>query len=467
MCVDIAVAASAAERPVSLDGFDTTPLASGHIAIVTTGAQRGNQYRLDLDSTAAADGVNVVAPLAGPGRWLLVAGSGADPAALLQDTWFINALTGNDANDGLTAGTALASWGELRRRYGDNPILPQTVTVNIGSDLDEDIFLNGTVVLQPGVLFRIFGGVRSVFDSGTLTNVTAQNRATQTPMQLEAPGLDAQVGQRIRFTDGAAAGATCWAFRSPGADLVDCVQAVTYDATANPLASDSTPATPSGGDAFVVEEMFRVRSVALDFERLDAGSDFCAVVDSLNVVDTNGVFHAASKLLQPVFVRCAIASNRSSAQTNATFVSCSNSIVTHNGLFELFDASLLKSPVSTVSAIGGRVLLKHDTIVANGAFRCLAGSALLQDSAVFDSNGSGIQLEGESTCVVQSGTVWGNGNADFGFNIRAGSVLTYPTGNKPILTGDTGDTQFGGATVAYAAIPSFDTNTASGMVADV
>ncbi len=68
---DVAVAASAAERPTSLDGVATQELDSGHFAIITEGSLAGNLYWLDITSGAAPDGVNVIQPLDGPGRWLL------------------------------------------------------------------------------------------------------------------------------------------------------------------------------------------------------------------------------------------------------------------------------------------------------------------------------------------------------------------------------------------------------------
>lgn len=84
MTVDRRVALSAADRPTSLDGFDTTALASGHLAILSAGDAKGSLYRLDKASTAAADGVAVIAPLQGPGRWLLMQDGLTDSEAIPQ-----------------------------------------------------------------------------------------------------------------------------------------------------------------------------------------------------------------------------------------------------------------------------------------------------------------------------------------------------------------------------------------------
>lgn len=55
----------------SLDGIDTNHLDSGTFGWVKEGSPNPSLlYRLDLSSVAAPDGVNVVAPLEGPGRWI-------------------------------------------------------------------------------------------------------------------------------------------------------------------------------------------------------------------------------------------------------------------------------------------------------------------------------------------------------------------------------------------------------------
>lgn len=467
---DVAVAANAAERSVSLDGVDTTSLASGQFAVITTGGLVSNMYRLDKTSTATADGVTVVAPVAGPGRWLRWAGDGPDPAALLQTEWHINATTGSDSNDG-SAAAPLASWAELRRRYGTNPIIPQSVQVFIESDLDEILSFDGRASLASNVIFRITGGVRDVLASGTLSNVVTQDRGTQTPMRLDDAGIDAFVDERIRFLDGAAEGATCWGFRSPAGDQLDCVQSVTYDTSADPLPANATPATPSAGDSYVVEELWRVSGIDLRFARLVnaplIGDVLVAVAEDLDLFPQTGMFLMRSDTLATAFVRSRTRASVIARDTVCRFTSCFVFCNQHNGHGEVYDASSLKSPVSTmVVQEGAHIQLRGDAIVSGGTL--LINEAFLStlNAAVFDSNSSGIQLANARSADL-GGIVWGDGNADFGWDIRGVSVHLYQTGSQPTLTGDTGDTQIGGATVAYGSIPLFDTDTASGMVEDV
>lgn len=539
---DVAVATTAAERAVSLDGVDTSNLASGHFAVITSGSFQGRMYRLDAASALTPDGASVIAPVAGVGRWLQWPGAGGggaatfsvdgiqtgttqlvdvptaslssgatayvdtiedefvfDPDSALtadgitvvdgngggqwlrrthignqrwreQAEWHIDASTGNDENDG-SAANPLASFAELRRRYGVNPFIPQSTQVFVESDLDETLFFDGTVTLDSGVIYRVTGGVRTVLATGTLDNVVTQDRGTQTPMRLDDAGIDAFVDRRVRFTDGAAAGATCWGFRSPAADQLDCVQSVTYDSTADPLPSGGTPVTPSAGDSYVIEELFQVGGINLTFERLTTpalSEDFIFSVEDLDVLSADGMFVMRAETLLGILVGSRVGSAEISSATRAAFTSCFVNSTTHLGRVESYGASLLKSDVGGVFfQEGAHCTLQGDTIMADGPLTFIESTLTLTDAAAFDSPQSGINLSRGSSGNVVSGTVWGDGNTDFGWDIRANSVVSYSTGNKPTLTGAGGDTQIGGAAVAYGSIPLFDTDTASGMVEDV
>jgi hypothetical protein len=70
--------ASETDRDESLDGINTTYLKSGAFGWVQSGGAALMLFRLDReDDTTPADGVTVIAPLTGPGRWKAFGGSGA------------------------------------------------------------------------------------------------------------------------------------------------------------------------------------------------------------------------------------------------------------------------------------------------------------------------------------------------------------------------------------------------------
>jgi hypothetical protein len=71
-------------NPNDLQNINTTPLPNGAICYVN--AQRA-AYVLDKFSDASANGASIFAPIAGPGRWvLLTASSGGAPAAMAYST---------------------------------------------------------------------------------------------------------------------------------------------------------------------------------------------------------------------------------------------------------------------------------------------------------------------------------------------------------------------------------------------
>ena len=68
----------------ALENIGTAVLGDGALCFVQTGAGKG-EWQLDKASSAVADGVTVVAPIAGPGRWLKFSTSGTGlPIATIQ-----------------------------------------------------------------------------------------------------------------------------------------------------------------------------------------------------------------------------------------------------------------------------------------------------------------------------------------------------------------------------------------------
>lgn len=67
----------------ALRGINTGPINQG--SLVLTGAVL---FRLDRASTAADDGVSVIQPAAGPGRWLAVTNGGPDLAGTFEQVYY-------------------------------------------------------------------------------------------------------------------------------------------------------------------------------------------------------------------------------------------------------------------------------------------------------------------------------------------------------------------------------------------
>ena len=121
-----------------LSAINTTILKNGSCVYIT---ELRAVFALLRESTDVADGVNIVAPLEGPGRWFRWdVGSNAWVA---QADWYVDEqnVTGNasDGNIGNTADAPLATMTEWSRRVGGSEVvLEQTTQVHLLSDVEPD-----------------------------------------------------------------------------------------------------------------------------------------------------------------------------------------------------------------------------------------------------------------------------------------------------------------------------------------
>jgi len=139
-------------------------------------------------------------------QWQRVLGSSAGKW-LSQNTWYIDGYAGSDENDGYTSGTPLKTADEIQRRLGKDPILFQTTTIYIQSDLDHFI-LNATAGNET-TLLQIIGKTTSVFTS-TISNFIPWSHGTYGsvdpyPTKLQAVGLSnwtPYAGKMLLTSDG-------------------------------------------------------------------------------------------------------------------------------------------------------------------------------------------------------------------------------------------------------------------------
>jgi len=81
-------------------------------------------------ATATADDITVVTVTDASCQFHRVIGSGPVAKWLAQAAWYVDATSGSDWDTGAT-GHALSTSDEIQRRWGANPVLPQTTAVNI------------------------------------------------------------------------------------------------------------------------------------------------------------------------------------------------------------------------------------------------------------------------------------------------------------------------------------------------
>lgn len=209
-------------------------------------------FTLDkTDTTSVVDGITVVATASGTGRWL----RDEQPVSTLwvdQTTWYVDGTAGDDENDGLTSGTAIASMAELVRRVGRYPNYEQQVTINVLSSVPND----DTASFNPtGVRVAIVGVPTTVYQ-GELTGYTSLNVAGNVNEDITDAAWEPSNYVRshiIEFTDNAAAGLRTFIFAAAAgvgatADILPVVDVPGYSLV-----------DPGIGDHFDVKELPVVR----------------------------------------------------------------------------------------------------------------------------------------------------------------------------------------------------------------
>ena len=190
-----------------------------------------------------------------------------DPTALTQEVWHVNSVTGNDANDGLTAATALQTAMEIRRRTGSYQTYASTSgTVDVYIDsmtlLPGDLVSLLTVPSADMVYFWFHGTVQNG-RTGTLTGVTNVNRTPGAVAGFTVTDLAATwagevpdekpdgLATRIQITSGAHIGLTAWIIKRIDADTVQTTPWF-YEGFGN------TSDIPFIGENYVIQTMSQV-----------------------------------------------------------------------------------------------------------------------------------------------------------------------------------------------------------------
>lgn len=470
------VAASGAQLQ-AIDTTDATDWPDGITAFVLTVE---DYFTLSRSSALTADGITVIAPTTGPGRWLRK--NIASPRWAKQAAWFIDSVNGNDENDGSTSGTELRTHAELQRRWGPAVRIAQDTTVTIEENFDlvvdttalVDVVLVQDVNLgsQPTLSYV---GVPSTAESGTLTAATTLDPATNTPQQVTGDFLD-NTDQRVRLT---ANDALAWI--AVGAD----------DPTASRVTSfvlpDGTGFEPVGSEAYSVETLplvfgltFQVRGMSCD------GSAPGLFVNDLRFgrTGTTSAFKIDSSACDKVALRgCQIDYSTFDARDSGRVILSSCFL---NGQS---DASIPGLNVHNVElsgclakhavaggvpldiaqgcdlSIGGEGTVLISTLVQGGnGGRLREGATLSLATAdgggqgssdsqaalgIMDSVASGLQIDAGATfsqlpltAGATPARLFGAGNTDFGVTVAKGGLLSYQAAaTKPTITGTAGDAE--------------------------
>jgi hypothetical protein len=112
-------------------------------------------------------------------------------AVLTQTTWHFDFINGSDANNGLTASTALKTWGEYTNRTGAMPQIPQRVDYYIHGDMGPNDLLALVGLLTGGAQYVHFVPTAAqILHSGVLTGVVHYNNLTRVREEIQEAGFD-------------------------------------------------------------------------------------------------------------------------------------------------------------------------------------------------------------------------------------------------------------------------------------
>lgn len=240
--------------PADLEALPASGLPDGAFAMVGVVY---DSYRLVLHPSAAllaaVDSANVLSVTGVTGAvWsrLYI----ANQEAWYQDTWHIE-TTGNDANDGLTIGTALRTISELARRL-DGAHIKQNVTVHVGPgtfNMTERASATlRSLTIDLGIAFLWYGDVSQGTPNAIATHVVGVP-ATNTASSFTTAAGAYNFGDRLRLVSGAATGALSYVQTSSGVTTSPQVQRWTRLATDTSIVP--TLVDPADGDLVVVETL--------------------------------------------------------------------------------------------------------------------------------------------------------------------------------------------------------------------
>jgi len=386
-------------------------------------------------------------------------------ASRAQTVWFIDPVAGSDANDGLTAGTAIQHDAERQRRVGTiwNIVADTTVTyLNNVPATDPCIF---NFILGSAGVLRITGVATTTYTSpgGGFSAVTNLNRATQTASAITEAGLGAgRTGQRIRATSGASTGAIAWLDRDFGGGVYRTSPWTTMSFAANPLPFTPTPVNVAAGNTFVVESLTTIGYLTLN--NISAQYGGAASVNGTQIVLQNvyltqsdipiSMLPIGTVTNAPVAYGC-----RMHPPFNANLCGCfidTGVVIAAAPSSPSFFACLVRGRPSVQS--GATLFVDYDTLFSqsgNDGIRVRYNGVLrVATMAVFDAGADGLLIEDGNVraAALFSGNdlIWGTGSTGVGMRVRSGGKTMYTT--KPTVTGAS-DANVGGTARTWAQIP--------------
>lgn len=380
--------------------------------------------------------------------------SAASPVWGLQTAWAIDPLTGNDANVG-TPAAPLRTMGEFNAR-----MLVQFVSVAqtlqlVGDVLDQPLWLIGTRYASGASL--TVRGTRTDVASGTVNVVAGLGAGGIRPWQLTTAGMDwtlVPVGAQVRFSTGQTS------------MILEVIDANNVIVGAIGTISGNTSAAPTVGSTVTAATLSRALppmvlaqglGTTFTFQLVLTDLSFDAAHDyvlrggvpvqifgcELKVPAVQGMFSTDN----PANVKCCRLTYTGAGSWNwapKQDLNTSGLVLVGTGPQFVFHPTG-RSFQGDLAANGVRFNVNSNPFVGCGAmyFRRASGSpVLVNDGGALIVNGP---INGAPLGVGQ--------NAGFGLDTPTGRIWYVGAGNKPTVTGTSGDARVGTTTRTYAQIP--------------
>lgn len=180
--------------------------------------------------------------------------------------WYIDGTTGNDANNGTTAGTPLRTGAELARRLGPYALWGQSVTVHVLANGMTDALLLRGAMLVAGTQLDIVGAPTLLANAGTIATIGAIDHVTPLAPYVTTTLIadwTPYIWARLRTTDGANDNAVTWiAKANPGGVGLATARTPRWTRL-NPAGLLQSAVTPAVGSTVVVESLPNIPAINL------------------------------------------------------------------------------------------------------------------------------------------------------------------------------------------------------------
>lgn len=366
-----------------------------------------------------------------------------------QAAWYIDPVSGNDANTGVDSAHALQTWAEVLNRLPKGKV-SQNTTFTLLSDLPSSDPFDISEWCPDSRYTLTFNGTPTIISSGTLTGFTARNTATNTPNQVtdtSRASWSAYIsgGYAIKMTSGNANGHVAYIAKNLGGNAARVSSF--YDV------SDSTEATPSIGDTYNIIKLtaipvWSIGSNGAGRRLVFNDLDFYNSSQTPNYFSANGIN----------FKNCRLHATPMNAGFIRYFNCCAEYFQGYGGFALIFAGMCIGVNANAYVEIehgqqfqvsDGMLFQSVNVEIINGGF------IRAYDMAVFDSYSHGITMHAFG--LFRAEKVWGAGNTLFGLKTSGSDHVALNTGvASPSITGSSGDVQLNGTTKLWSTLISDD-----------